>query len=127
MAKPSKKDFFEDMNKHPNTAYRMRGDNVIEVELMRSTIIGENESSNRVLIRVWTPEQQDGDYIDGDGTKYHWYIKASAHQEIDKYISEDTKPYDHTEQVADTIAGSDYHFRDFLQNNEGGVVDKKQR
>lgn len=126
MSKPTKQDFLDDMNEHPNTSYRMKGENVIEVELLRSTIIGNHESSNRVLIRIWKAQKlDDGSYVEEEGNNYSWYIRASAHQDIDKYISEETKPYDHAEEVANTLANSDDHFRDFIQNNKGGVVDKK--
>lgn len=128
MAKPTLNDFFQDQNKHPMAEYEMRDDNVIEVELFRSTNLGDgNSSSHRANIKIWAPQKQDnGTYVEKEGNKYHWYIKASAHQNIEKYLSEDTSAKEHAEEVAIRLANTESYFQDFLNNHKGGIVDKKE-
>lgn len=117
--KVTKEKFFEDMNKHPSTAYRRRGENIIEVELFQP----RRDSSDRVHIRVWRPEKNDdGSFKVADENHYEWHRRASAFHSIDKYISEDANPHDHAESVAEIMADSDYHFNHFVTNNEGRLV-----
>jgi len=127
---PILSNFFKDMNKHPFTAYAMKGDYVIEVELFQKNERYE-QSSNRVSIRIWKAQTHKGMYVpakEKSRAKYHWYHAAASVQGIDKYLSEDGSTYQHAEEVAANLKNDRAKFEHFIEqynNTEHVTVDKR--
>lgn len=123
---PKLVDFKRDMNDHPMTAYRTRGDHVIEVEFHRASET-HDDSENRGNIRIWKAQTANGKYVPGDGSKadYHWYIVASGWKSFDKYVSDSSNMMDHAEELAELLATSQFHFREFCAEHPGGIKEKR--
>lgn len=121
---PTLQNFYDDMDKRASTAYRMRGDHVIEVEFHRASPNPRVDSNNQGNINIWKAQTHNGQYVPGDGaqSQYKWYHVASGWQNFDKFVSDRADMIDHADEIAATLAESDMHFNDFTTNHAGGVV-----